>query len=128
MRQDEVIHEWHTANGGSFDRPAGHALRILHEVVELCVASGARPLEVITAVQAEIGKATDKQEWDPHYSHRLAQEEWADCAILMECFRHHAGIDAQEVIRQKMVILTARKWERDADGVLWRPGKAPRHG
>ena len=122
-----LIENWHVANGGHFGRPAGHALRLLCEVVELCIASGAKPLEVMDAVRSEMDKATEKQEWDPSYDPAAVGEEWADCAILLEVFRRLADIDGTAMCLAKHGVLLRREWVVDDDGVLWRPGKEPGH-
>ena len=122
-----LIRDWHVSNGGHFAGPRGHALRLLCEVVELCIASGATPLNIMDAIRSEMAKATDKQEWDPEYDAAAVSEEWADCAILLEVFRSYAGIGADAAVRDKHRVLVERKWVADADGVLWRPGEEPGH-
>ena len=122
-----LINDWHVSNGGHFGQPRGHALRLLCEVVELCIASGATPLNIMDAIRSEMAKATDKQEWDPEYDAKAVSEEWADCAILLEVFRNLADINGNGAVFDKHKVLVEREWAVDADGVLWRPGKEPGH-
>ena len=119
-RQPGDIERWHRENGGKFTNPAGHALRLLREVIELCVASGAAEEQIYQALIAECEKASSRGEFggDPD----TIPEEWADCAILLEIYAKHAGINKKKVVRDKLDVLWVRKWQADEDGVLWRPG------
>ena len=126
-----LVNNWHSVNGGHFERPAGHALRLLCEVVELCIAAGAQPAELTETVQSEMVKATSKGEWlgeDDLINFFTIGEEWADSAILLEVFRNYAHIDGDTEVEDKHQVLLGRDWEVDRDGVLWRPGKGPGHG
>jgi nucleoside 2-deoxyribosyltransferase len=112
------IARWHQESGGNFTYPGGHAVRLLREVVELCVAAGADINEITRAVQAEIRKAQDRGERaDP----RAVPSEWADCAILLKVFAHYAGIREHVEIRNKLDILWERQWGAANSGALYRP-------
>lgn len=119
-RQPYSASRWHEENGGHFADPAGHALRFLREVVELCVAAGASFEDVVDAVSGELAKATCRREFggDP----KTVPAEVADCKILLDVFSHYAGINQHEAAREKMAILWARAWEPSASGALYRPG------
>ncbi len=117
------VMRWHTMNGGQFTRPANHALRLLREVVELCVAAGANQSEIVSATAAEISKAASRSEFGG--SPDDIPQEWADCAMLLEVFAKHAGIEARKEIARKLDILWGRQWEADAGGTLYRPGSRP---
>jgi hypothetical protein len=117
---DQVI-LWHTENGGFNARPAGHACRLLREVVELCFASGATATDIANAVMDEVKKETSKHTFaktDPE----AMKEEVADVDILLEVFKIYNGIDINEAVEEKLQVLYERLWEVDGDGVLWRPG------
>lgn len=116
---DKEVWHWHVANGGHFKRPANHALRLLREVVELCVATGASPDEIGFATCAEIDKAVMRNEIGGNPA--AVPQEWADCAMLLEVFSKHWRIDEYKEIRQKLDILLERKWQADAGGALYRP-------
>jgi hypothetical protein len=119
-REPGAVYRWHLENGGTFKRPANHALRLLREVVELCIAAGATQAEVERDVMAEIVKADQKGEFGG--SDDDVPQEWADCAMLLEVFRAHAGIDQHAEIRKKLDILWERPhWEPDEGGALYRP-------
>jgi nucleoside 2-deoxyribosyltransferase len=122
QRQPMDVMRWHIQNGGAFNRPAGHALRLLREVIELCITSGASEEEIFNHSEAEIIKAYDRNEWGGDPSQ--APQEWADCQLLLDVYAGHAGIDKVSAKRDKLDILHERAWEADADGVLWRPGTA----
>jgi hypothetical protein len=115
----EVI-RWHDANGGHFSRPAGHAVRMLREMIELCVAIGATENEIRDAVDREIAKAEERGQWGGNPAE--VGDECADVAILLDVLTKRAAIDIVAVKQNKLAVLWARQWEADADGVLWRPG------
>jgi hypothetical protein len=121
---------WHRSQGGHAGRPAAHAVRMLRECVELCVASGATELEIKMAVRRECEKASQRHEFiqSTQYSHIL--EEFIDVKILSMVFRTYFlnfGDIENEMFR-KMSVLRQRQWTPDADGVLWRPGTGPASG
>jgi hypothetical protein len=119
-RQPGSVMRWHLQNGGHGKRLANHATRLLREVVELCVAAGAEPHEINFDVQAEIGKAIERREFGGNPAD--VPQEWADCAMLLEVFRAHAGIDQYAEIRKKLDILWERPhWQADSGGALYRP-------
>lgn len=122
MRHSGSVMRWHQESGGKFTRPANHAIRLLREVVELCVASGAQRSEVLNAVSAEVTKANHRNEWGGDAAE--VNQEWADCAMLVDVFAKHAGIDQHKEIRQKLDILWGRQWEADDGGALYRPNTA----
>lgn len=118
-RQPGDVARWHVESGASFNRPAGHALRLLREVVELCVASGAKESEIYDAINEEVWKARNRAEFGGNPE--SVPEEWADCEILLQVFAQHFGIDRNAEVRKKLDVLWQRKWRADQDGVLWRP-------
>lgn len=119
-RQPYDIGRWHEESGGNFNNPAGHATRLLREVVELCVAAGADFNEITQAVQSEIRKAQDRGERaDP----RAVPSEWSDCAILLKVFAHYARIREHVEIRNKLDILWVRQWGAANSGALYRPSQ-----
>jgi nucleoside 2-deoxyribosyltransferase len=122
QRQPGDVARWHVESGASFERPAGHAVRLLREVVELCVAAGASEEEIMNAAMAEVMKARSRGEFGGNM-HEVP-EEWADCQILLKVFAKHFGIDEHYQVRAKLDVLWRRAWEADKDGVLWRPTEA----
>lgn len=120
-RQPIDVVRWHTENGGHFGAPGAHAVRLLREVVELCLASGARVADIQHHVATEINRQVTRPEFNPKGSPEDLPEEWADCQILLNVFAHHACIDKHKAVREKVDVLWGRQWECDADGVLWRP-------
>ena len=113
------IIKWHKDQGGHGGRLSGHALRLLRETVELCIASGATYKEINEATYAECIKATNRHEWGGNPDD--LPQEFADVSILQEVFAHYAGIDVERAREDKFKIILDRKWSADADGVLWRP-------
>lgn len=121
---ESEIMDWHRSRGGSGTRAAGHALRILREVVELCVASGATEGEIKMAVRRECDKATDRREFNRIPTYQNALEEFVDVKILMIVYRNyfipHGSLENE--MRRKLDVCNGREWQADSDGVLWRPG------
>jgi hypothetical protein len=124
---ESEIMEWHRSRGGGGIRAGGHAVRILRECVELCVASGARPEEIHEAFSAEMAKATDRGEFEKSHTFRDALEEFVDVRILMTVYRGYfvAWGDLENEMRRKLHVCSGRAWKADASGVLWRPGTEP---
>lgn len=118
-RQPGSVSRWHQENGGFYAHAFGHAVRLLREVVELCVASGATQGEISGAVTNEIAKALSRSEFGGDAT--AIPKEWADCAILMEVFASHAGIEKNKVVREKLDVLWDREWWADESGALYRP-------
>lgn len=117
------IMRWHRNNGGYGSMPAGHALRILREVVELCVASGAPPDRITTAVIDEIQKAHDRKEFGQVKTGSM-HEEFFDVSVLMTVYENYFIQDRlfEEVsVRKWNEIVNIRAWRPDSEGVLWRP-------
>lgn len=119
-RQPYSVSRWHEENGGHFSDPAGHAVRLLREVVELCIAAGASMDGINAAVGAEIAKAIVRCEVGGDDA--AVPEEVADCKILLEVFANYAGINQHEVARKKLEVLWSRAWEASVSGALYRPG------
>lgn len=113
---------FHAEKGGHFTRPASHALRLLREVIELCVAAGASQPELRAVVDEEVAKEYGRDAFGSNPD--AMAEEWADCALLLDVFRSYAGIDAYSQVRKKLDACWNREWEPDAGGALYRPGKA----
>lgn len=124
MDIDGQIIDWHQSQGGAGHRAAGHAMRILRECVELCVISGANRNELFAAFVAEIDKADRRQEFSIPHSMQEVLEEFVDVKILMTVFKRYFIIprDLEQAEWNKLAVCRERKWEADADGVLWRPG------
>lgn len=134
MSMDELfageVLRWHLTNGGAGTRPAGHALRMLRECVELCVASGASEAEIKMAVRRECDKSRDRGEFGKDLGLFGRVEEFADVQILGIVYQQYfipSELAARELWR-KLEVCRMREWEADADGVLWRPGTKPGSG
>lgn len=118
-RQPYDVARFHELNGGHFERPSGHVLRMLRETIELCVAAGATQHEICSDVVNELDKAHRRKEFGGNPS--KVAEEWADVALLLEVFRRYAGIDGHEEMRKKLDVCWKRRWMANKDGVLFRP-------
>jgi hypothetical protein len=131
MNQQRRIIEWHQENGGSKGiSPAPHALRLLREVVELCMECGASEGAIRGAVQEEFRKELQKRDADCIYRRDVAvlnfdkiREEMADSQFLLWILEHLWGGYPAELVTQrenKLQVLKERLWRADEDGVLWR--------
>ncbi|WP_180131916.1 hypothetical protein [Rhodoferax sp. BLA1] len=118
-RQPYDIGRWFAESGGRYIVPSAHALRLLHEVVELCVAAGATEEEIIQCTAGELGKAAYRSEYGGNPDE--VPIEWADCAILLKVFENLANINGHQVMRNKLNVLWDRKWAPDSGGALYRP-------
>lgn len=123
-RQPSDVFRWHQANGGTFRRPANHALRLLREVIELCAAAGAESGEIGQAVVLELDKARRRGELTGECSFADLPQELADCAMLLEVLARHARINLARAVREKLEVLWNREWQADRGGALYRPGAA----
>lgn len=119
------IIKWHKDNGGFRGRLAGHALRLLGETIELCIALGATADEIRKVNIHEIDKALARNEFSRPLYRLATAGEFADVSINFEVLTHYANIHLEEARAAKFPILLHRKWEADTDGVLWQPGKRP---
>lgn len=122
-RQPGDVGRWHRENGGHFSRPAGHAIRLLREVVELCIASGAVADEIVAHAESEISKARERNEFGGNPS--AIPGEVADVGLLLDVFAEYAGIDVNAEKRRKMDVNWTRECETGASGALYRLGTVP---
>ncbi len=119
---------WHTKNGGKNVRLAGHALRLLNEAVELCLAAGASQTEIRTVVVDKIIEEAAKPHSESSVVDSVAvREEAADVVILATIVGLHTGDpDLGPDVQKKISVLWQRQWAADQDGVLWRPDRLPK--
>ena len=103
---------WHKDNGGcSGISLAPHALKVLREAVELCVATGASKAGIHEAMLSEVHKADEKNEWG--YNAGAIKDEVADINISLQIFCHYANIIADDQAEVKYKILLERNWKAD---------------
>lgn len=122
------IREWHRMHGGFQGRLAGHALKSLEEMVELCFACGADENEIVRTVTRECSKQLAKEREDQGKTFTREsfksdiEEEYADVMICLVILAFYAQImHEDQVVRRKIPILEGREWEATKDGVLVRP-------
>lgn len=113
------------------------SLRALEEMVELCLASGARYSDVVStankAVDAHIAKipgglgipsnwyASRRDEVDPE----KIPAEAADVAIVLFGLAHMRGFDLLAAVDDKMKTNRARKWNLNGDGTGYHKKESP---
>ncbi len=117
----EVI-AWHTNNGGycQVQEQKFHALRLLHEAAELCLACGSTGMDIAIACIDEVGKHIERHGPNPVVIPVAIDEEIADVAILLEVFAFYAAASIDDAVKGKLDVLHKREWNVDEHGVLWR--------
>jgi NTP pyrophosphatase (non-canonical NTP hydrolase) len=111
----ESIGRWarDTFPGGD-DLSPRHCLRLLEEVVELCLAAGAMPFEIDQCVVDELNKYMD---WSrTHPEPEKVAEEMADCEIVLQVLAERRSVNLQAEVDRKMKINRARTWDVREDG------------
>ena len=112
----------HISNG-----PAGHALKLLEEVTELCIASGAAWGEIQRTVHNEVLKGVNRQKFNIHPETRHApdreemKEEVADVSICLSMYAYFSDIEEDAEVSNKLPVLEEREWVVNEDGVPTRP-------
>ncbi len=115
----QTIGQWIDATfpGADPDSPR-KSIRLLEEVVELCLASGAEPDEMRLAMDRATKDALQPGQKD--FEGRPRPEkipgEAADVAIVLHGLCHMRGIDLQAEVDKKMAVNRARKWRALGDG------------
>lgn len=123
--QKDVIN-WHKNAGGYSGAPSAHALRLLREVIELCIAAGAVPKDITTTVSDELRKEmTENFEHIGKMNVSDLPYECADVQLLLIILASYQQIDLVKMAQHKLDICHERKWQVDSNGVLWRPGRRP---
>jgi NTP pyrophosphatase (non-canonical NTP hydrolase) len=108
---------------GGDDLSPRHCLRLLEEVIELCLAAGAKHTDVMRTTAAQLEKAgavmsllgglldvSDSPDLDK------VPEEMADCEIVLRVLAQRRGVDLQAEVDRKMAVNRSRRWAVDGDG------------
>lgn len=115
---------FHRAFGGAMIRPAGHALKLLGEAVELCFACGANEAEIQQRVTKEVVKQLNRNVYGRalEAAPQIAEirDEAADVGILLTVLTQYLNIRLDDVCCDKLTIAESRNYKPDADGVLHR--------
>jgi NTP pyrophosphatase (non-canonical NTP hydrolase) len=98
-----------------------HCLRLLEEVIELCLVAGAHVDDIKLTQEREIERWTNKHaqrgvQYERYPEPEKIPGELADCDIVLMTLAHRAGIDLQAERDKKMAINRARKWAVDGLG------------
>lgn len=119
-KQFEWIRDWRQKNGGHFEKPGGHALKVLEECVELCFAMGCEAKHVEATVEKEIAKALKKGEITGAFNSTSTAEELADISLCLGVVSLECGFFVPSYVDQKIRVLSQRLYKPDKDGVLRR--------
>lgn len=119
-RHDKALRAWHKQHGGHCTRRAGFALRILQEVVELCLACGATPTEMFDRLGWEITRQSKRA---IETTDLAVAMELADVIALCVVLDGYLGeqVDLKALVGR---LADSGPREADPDGVLWKPGQA----
>src|SRR6185437_15859321 len=118
METQETIGTWakETFPGGD-DLGPQHALRLLEEVVELCVTLGATRDDLATLLSTTAEKAyREALKADRPLEEAEVAEEMADCVIVLCVLAHRRGVGLGDEVERKMAINRGRKWQAHGDG------------
>jgi hypothetical protein len=117
METQRTIGQWakETFPGGD-DLSPRHCIRLLEEVIELCLAAGAVPAEILDAAY--------RCGWPSGFQYRTARpespekvaREMADCAIVLDVLAERRDVDLQAEKDAKMAVNRGRKWAMNGDG------------
>ena len=125
---DTRVVNWAKNNGAHCKNgSAGHALKLLEEVTELCIASGAAWGEIQRTVHKEVLKGVDRGKFNINPETRHAadredmKEEVADVSVCLSLYTYFSDIEEDIEVSNKLPILEERKWTANEDGVLTRP-------
>lgn len=125
---DTKVVNWANKNGAHYENgPAGHALKLLEEVTELCIASGAAWGEIQRTVHKEVLKGVDRGKFNINPETRHAADrnemcnELADVSICLSIYTYLTNIEEDMEVSSKLIILEDHKWVANEDGVLTRP-------
>jgi len=116
------IMSWHIDNGGFCNGPAdyqAHALRLLHEATELCLACGATPGQIQGVGANECAKHASRHS-PGEIDFDSIGEEIADVAILLGVLSTYTNNPIVSHVDTKLDVLLNRQWDADEHGVLWR--------
>lgn len=116
----ETIRDWYLGLAPQVvDHPDALACRLLNEVVELCIATGATPQAIQSAVDEEFGKALHRNAWPDTPQPAYMADEFADVDILAKAFAAVNGIHAGVCRDTKMQINRKRHWHVTEEGILY---------
>jgi NTP pyrophosphatase (non-canonical NTP hydrolase) len=114
----ESVHRWinETFPGTDPDSPR-KSIRVLEEMVELCMASGAAVSEIDAAVRKSTSShrgpiSTNLRSPDPD---KIAAEA-ADVLIVLYGVAGMRGFDLHAEVDRKMAVNRARRWKANGDG------------
>jgi len=119
---------WHLNNKGHKGPDPfpckGHALKVLGEVIELCVACGASSKEILQVVTSELCKEIEKRN-DGEL--KDIDEEIVDVLGTITILHYHVNgsslIKINQKAEEKIKILNSLEWEVDDNGVLHHKGR-----
>jgi NTP pyrophosphatase (non-canonical NTP hydrolase) len=117
METQESIGRWAVDTfGGEPGLTPRHCIRLLEEVVELCLAQGSTQQEILDSLEGLLDHfpASEFTLSCPEPDKVLG--EMADCAIVLDTLAHRAGIDLQAEKDRKMAVNRARRWRENGDG------------
>jgi NTP pyrophosphatase (non-canonical NTP hydrolase) len=98
---------------GGDDLSPRFTIRLLEEVVELCLAAGATPREIVTTANVT---RYDQRAFERMPEHGNVPEEMADVAIVLDVLAERRGVDLRAEVDKKMIRNRKRVWKVNEDG------------
>ncbi len=92
------------------------SLRLLEEVVELCLAAGAGRSDTLAVLDRTVDRYFESRPWQDGGYPGDVPDELADCHIVLRTIAHTAMVDLDARTNTKMRINRGRAWRRTGDG------------
>jgi len=93
------------------------AIRVLEEVIELCLAAGASPMDIGDAAVVALNKERSPGDWcESRPNPAKIPAEAADALICLYGLAHTHGFDLHDAVDRKQAINLARTWKANGDG------------
>jgi hypothetical protein len=112
----QSVHGWiDTTFPGTDPESPRKAIRALEEMVELCLASGASPAEIVSAVRRSAGPHAETDDAFHREPDKIPAEA-ADVLIVLYGVAGMRGFDLHAEVDKKMAVNRNRKWKANGDG------------
>lgn len=127
------INQWSKETFGPPTDIKVHALRVIEEAVEVCLAAGVPSFTIGSYISKVISKANAKLQAkypgrdirEPEIQAKLLGEYGEELADVIITCASRTGIDHQAKVDAKMTVNRAREWRQDSDGAWRHSKKAP---
>ena len=113
--------DWFRRNQGhGHAGPHPHALKLLSEAIELCMACGCARDDVFEEVVRKMSEDISDPLPESKRTLEHQRHELADCQISLDVVAYAAGFVTRQAVHEKIQILDERQYHPDEQGVLRR--------